>query len=383
MPSNKNQDPTKKIVNAQSIIIKKPQKPINKNKILVLSGGGMSQTYFAIGAIKCLIDNHLFDYDVITAVSGGTIVLLFLEACYVFGYTKEPNWYEKYVRKTLYRLTDLNMLQGLLHSKLNFTEFNDLIYKVAPDFNKKQTALYPKIIFEYNYFDVATRTISNDHTDIFEPSKNVRLDGWNFIQTARCCLPFTNFNNKKTYDAGTLENVYLNSSINKYDPKEITIINIEQMLYYEKYKQPSYTEATLGSIFNLINASNREIMNITQNAFKNDKVNYCSISNSLQISKDKYHKNLFSNYTDGESDTLHVYYLGIVFKNTDMCKILENEGYIQMYHELKNNGHKKLKFHIPNKDVYNSNVSKIYEDFKTQNIPLQIIKDFFNYSVPV
>lgn len=72
----------------------------------------------------------------------------------------------------------------------------------------------------------------------------------------------------------------------------------------------------------------------------------------------------------------------LIFKNPPARKKINN-GYIQMYHELKSNGYKKLKFKIPNKEVYNNNVSKIMSEFHNQNIFLQFLKDFVNYNVKV
>ena len=48
--------------------------PSERKKIknaLVLTGGGTTQTFFAMGAVACLVDNGQFDFELITAVSGG------------------------------------------------------------------------------------------------------------------------------------------------------------------------------------------------------------------------------------------------------------------------------------------------------------------------
>ena len=224
---------------------------------------------------------------------------------------------------------------------------------------------------------MASNSISSDHNDIYN---NPNYDKtWNYIQTIRCCVPITNFNNKFTYDAATLENTYIDSVLKKYKSKKITIINSGPFVKYKKYTQPTTLEAILFSPLFISNGSNLATMDIAAQVLKDEKINYCSMSDYLDRSKDKYHKNLFLNYlNDYNLDTR--LYLGILFKNTDVCKILENEGYIQMYYELKNNGYKNLKFKIPNKDVYNKNVKKTMDDFKNQSIPLQILKDFINYS---
>jgi len=340
----------------------------------------MSQTFFSMGAVKCLIDNNLFNFDVISAVSGGTILLLFIEACHVYNLIQDKDWYNKYLRDAIYKLNELGILQTLIRTKFNFDEFTKIVNKLIPAFNKPLNKYSGNIKFEYNYFDVASKTISNDHDDIFKNKKYATT--WNYIQTIRCCVPITNFNNKFTYDAAALENTFIDSVITYYEAKQITIINSGPYVKYNKYNQPSLLDAIIQSPLFISSGSNTETMDTAAQILKNKPVYYCSMSNYLYKSKDKYHKNVFYNYSE-DYNTNNRFYLGVFFKNTDVSKILENEGYIQMYHELKSNGYKKLKFKIPNKEVYNNNVSKIMSEFHNQNIFLQFLKDFVNYNVKV
>jgi hypothetical protein len=54
------------------------------------------------------------------------------------------------------------------------------------------------------------------------------------------------------------------------------------------------------------------------------------MSNNCNVSPDAFHKNLFSDHYAQTSKWL-TYYNTVLFTDLDMCKVLENEGYIQMY----------------------------------------------------
>jgi hypothetical protein len=88
-------------------------KPIDT--ALCLSGGGITSTVFSAGAIKCMVDHHLLEHiNVISATSGGTIVLTLLELCYERDYHKEHDWVNKYLRNALYELLDGRFLSKVL-----------------------------------------------------------------------------------------------------------------------------------------------------------------------------------------------------------------------------------------------------------------------------
>jgi hypothetical protein len=66
---------------------------------------------------------------------------------------------------------------------------------------------------------------------------------------------------------------------------------------------------------------------------------------------------------------------GLIFNNKPLMKVIENEGYIQMYYQLKQAyPKKKLVFDIPNPDVYNSNVKEIIRDAVSRNSGYEFIK---------
>ena len=56
----------------------------------------------------------------------------------------------------------------------------------------------------------------------------------------------------------------------------------------------------------------------------------CKIENM----EDKYHKDLFNDYYN-ENPKSKTFYNGLLFNDVDMLKVLENEGYIQMYNTIK------------------------------------------------
>ena len=63
-------------------------------------------------------------------------------------------------------------------------------------------------------------------------------------------------------------------------------------------------------------------------------------------------------------------------------RIIENEGYIQMYYQLKKAyPKKKLVFKIPNPEVYNANVKEIVRESISKNVAFEFIKEIV--SAPV
>ena len=75
---------------------------IDVSNILVLTGGGTAQTFFAMGSCGCLHDNDMLQHDshdVISVVSGGAPLATLLELCYLYKYDLEEDWYNTYIRK--------------------------------------------------------------------------------------------------------------------------------------------------------------------------------------------------------------------------------------------------------------------------------------------
>ncbi len=189
----------------------------------MLTGGGTLQTFFSLGAVGCLIDNGLFENDLITAVSGGALLLLFIDLCYnpIYQYTSKPDWYNKYVRKQLYQVATAKVIPYLVKSGFDLPKTQHYIFKQMPFFNKDYTSetVYP--IVEYNYVDYHTTRLSCDHRDIIDIGTNINKPYWWAIRPARCCLPFCNFYNKPTYDAGSVSNIPVSSLLTRYSPKRV------------------------------------------------------------------------------------------------------------------------------------------------------------------
>jgi hypothetical protein len=108
----------------------------------------------------------------------------------------------------------------------------------------------------------------------------------------------------------------------------------------------------------------------------NKKNIICSVSNDLNKSKDKYHKGVFKDFNLDINFIIRLY--GPLFKtnNQNFIKIMENEGYIQMYQQLRRTGEAKV-FKIPNPDVYNNNIKANLDEWVNENIAWEFLKDLF------
>jgi hypothetical protein len=122
---------------------------------LILSGGGVSSVFFALGAIGELVDNGKFyDYDVISGVSGGTIVMHFIELCYKYNVVGKKDWFRKYVRNPVYNLFTEGILIDtiLMNIPKIFTDYecylsklNDiLVPDTFPEHSKHRKNIYKK-----------------------------------------------------------------------------------------------------------------------------------------------------------------------------------------------------------------------------------------------
>ncbi len=363
---------------ADDIFTESKRKSINN--ALVLTGGGTFQTFFSMGAVACLVDNGLFNFDLITGISGGTLLLTFLDLCSnpTYNYTLKPDWYNRYVRKSIYNLCKAKILPYICTvSGFDFSKLENYIFENIPDFNKKLENVNTNVICEYNYIDGNTRTMSCDLTDILDIKNNIKKPYWYIARTARCCLPFTNVYNKPTYDAGNICNIPVTTLFTRYNPNRTIIIKVYTRLIYDKYPSMSYYDLFEKWLFSNIDAADYSLNDMVDLAVKKNNNNImCSISNSLNKSKDKYHKGLF-NDVQADFEPLLRLYNGAFYFNEDVAKVLENEGYIQMYHQLKRTNEAKV-FKIPNPDVYNHKVKQILENWKQQNVFVEFFKDIID-----
>ena len=126
-------------------------------------------------------------------------------------------------------------------------------------------------------------------------------------------------------------------------------------------------------------SANRSLNTMLQLNSQNCKTKlFCAMSNELHTSKDKYHKGIFTHYSKQISG-LKRFYNGILYNDENLHKIIENEGYIQMYYNLKKiYPKKKMVFNIPNPDVYNENVNTLLKASIESNLGVEILKSFMN-----
>jgi hypothetical protein len=372
----------RKIISDQKDNIFTPSKRKKIKTALVLTGGGTLQTFFSMGAVACLIDNGLFEFDLITAISGGTILMTFIDLCTnpFFNYASKPNWYNQYVRKNIYFLTKSKFFAYFIKSKFDLVKTENYIFNNIPDFNQTMTSENTNLLCEYNYIDANTKTITCDHTDIIDLKNGVKKDYWYVIRPARCGLPFCNFYNLPAYDGGNIGNIPVSSLLTRYKPKRLIIIKVYSKLIYDKYPDLTYTDLLKNWLFSNTDTSEDSLDDMIDLSIKQNPKNiFCSMSNSFNQSKDPIHKGLFDNIKLDYDKLLRIYN-GLLYTNEDVLKIIENEGYIQMYHCLKKTKEAKV-FKIPNPDVYNKDASKKLAEWKTQNAFFELFKDVVNTKV--
>ncbi len=349
---------------------------------LVLTGGGTLQTFFSMGAVACLVDNGLFNFDLITSVSGGSMLLTFIDLCMnpSYNYINKRNWYNRYVRKNIYKLASSKLIPFAIINNLDIRKFEKYVFDTIPDFKGTLTEDNNRVICEYNYIDANTKTTSCDTSDIIDLSNNIKEDYWYIIRTARCCLPFTNINNKPTYDAGNISNIPVSTLLTRYKSKRLIIVKVYSRLDYDNYPPMHMSDLLKNWLFSNMDASENTLNDMIDLSTPENKKNiFCTMSNGLNKSKDKFHRELFTDI-QLETDLLLRMYNGLLYTNIDMAKVIENEGYIQMYHKLKSTGEATV-FKIPNPDVYNENVKTIYENWKTQNVVFELMKDILEMGI--
>ena len=94
-----------------------------------------------------------------------------------------------------------------------------------------------------------------------------------------------------------------------------------------------------------------------------------SSSNNLNRSKDPYHKYLFQSAVHSTSTLFTRYYNGLIDIDLDYGKVMENEGYLQMYYSLKEKGMLKPNFEerVPNPEVHDDEVVSRIERVKNRS----------------
>jgi hypothetical protein len=303
--------------------------------------------FFSMGAIKYLIDNNLYEqFDTISGVSGATLLMMFLEPCYANGYTKENNWYDTYVRNVIYQLINERLLGRTLLAYLNplnyFKQPAQLLSEItAPLFNtalkpyNQKMSYYEGKIFKFNYIDVDTWHISSDHSDLFNLEKGEFSDSWWGKRMMRCCLPFAYSNNKRSMDAGLIDNNAISNVITEYKFKKILSVTTETdflNLDQQKNEATSIFQVLMFAISNIFDWSTEpsNILNIhlSTTILRLLKDNGVDIS----IVYPEWNEKLYTNPDSIKSK----FYNGMLFCDEAIARITENLGYIQMHKTITN-----------------------------------------------
>ena len=282
----------------------------------------------------------------------------------------------------MYNFTDSMFLPTAVKNIINPAQLSDYLFRCLPDFDKQFDKENTNIICEYNYIDANYTEITCDHTDVIDLKNNVKEDYWYLIRPLRCTMPFTVFNNKPTYDAGAVANIPVNSVFSRYKPANVFFVHATPQLIYDAYPTQTYVDLVTNSLQNVMYAANNSMQSsIELNTNDCNTVVYCSMSNDLDQSEDKFHKGLFSDWEKQCPYSLR-FYNGLFYNMNPLMRVIENEGYIQMYYQLKKAyPRRKLVFKIPNPEVYNSNVKEIVREALSRNLGLEFLKEFIKAPV--
>lgn len=341
------------------------------------------QTFFSMGAIKCLVDNDMFYnrandtfyFDVISAISGGTILLSFIDFATnpQLAYHKREDWYNRYVRTPLYRFSrqvSPAMMWGTLSGDLE-----KRLTSLMPKYKRGLMAMTKNTNLEchYNYLDASTQFISSDHLDLFDPSRNFRVPLWWCKRVWRCSIPFTLLGGKGTYDAGATSNIPIASAFKTFRPRDTFVICAAPHVLYDPAPKPTWLELGLSGIWGALAGSGA---NVAINGLldvmidKSGRNLCCSMPNELNDSDDANHRGVIKSINSEVSDIVR-FYNGVLFHDAESLKLIENIGYTQMHKQIEEyctEGKHRCTFSIPNPDVYDKKRAvRIYERLKTIN----------------
>jgi len=379
-----------RIIHDESIDIVAPDERKRIGRMLLLAGGGILQTFFSMGAVKCLVDNGMFYdrkkdvfyFEVISAISGGTLLLFFIDLATnpQYSYHKQADWYNKYVRTPVYRFARTKIIPTGIWGVLN-KDLEKRIFDLVPEYNHQLTVVNSNIECLYNYIDANTQLVSHDHSDLIDISKNFRVPFWYVIRLLRCAIPFTNFNGKGTYDAGAVSNIPIATAFKTFSPKDTFVVVAQSHLIYATYPEQTLLDIGLSTLRNIINGANHSINGLLDVMIdKRGRNLCCSMPNELNESGDVIHRKLVKDIGRDVSKTVR-YYNGLLFRNLDSLKLIENIGYTQMHEQINKycGGKRRCVFAIPNPDVYDkARASAIYEELKTISPMYEIMAEFFS-----
>jgi hypothetical protein len=266
----------------------------------------------------------------------------------------------------MYAMTNAKLLPYFIKSGFDSRKANDYLFEQIPDFNKKRNGENKTMVCEFNYIDADIDDVVCDITDI------IADEFWFVKRAARCGLPFSNFNNRPAYDAGNIGNLPVSRFIRNYDAERVMIVKCYNMIQEDIYPTRTLSYLLGNWLFNNIFVS-ENCMNQLLSFGVNPNPNniFCCFSNDLNSSDDPIHNNIYLYNVN----LLSIYSHGLLYQTGDIPKILENDGYIQMYSQLKRTGEANV-FKIPNPEVYNETVVSKVAEFRQQNPILETIKQF-------
>ena len=343
---------------------------IDISNILVLTGGGTTQAFFALGACGCLHDNGMLQHDsndVISVVSGGALLATFLEMCYLYKYDLEEDWFDRYVRKGgVHACVESEMIGHLIAYLGNLTKLKDFLFDQLPAY--KRSILDAKQrgpVFEYNYIDTNLKSIISDHTDLINVETGHRVENWHLLRAMRCGLPLTKIEKRGTFDAGAISNIPSSTIFKKYNVhNQLIIVKVDSKVEYKTYPPTSVFNMIKGALSILIGTARDSVGDFINRVATSSTNIIVSTSNKLRPSKDKYHKDLFQSKTHFDMmNTITRKYNGLSNLDMDYAKVMDNEGYLQMYYSLEEKGLLKPGFEprIPNPEVYNADVGSVID----------------------
>ena len=219
----------------------------------------------------------------------------------------------------------------------------------TPKSSRPSTTRVKKPRFLYNYIDFNTGFVATDMSDIRvdDALKYVKI-------MTRCILPVSQINGLNACDAGFKGNQYGTNVLYRYNPRRLTLITIKNAYQYATYPPISRLQMFLqrsrerrdptGDISAVLIAD----PDVTPH-----KMRLCTISNGLFPSSDPHHRGLFYDYSGFPNTSFGMSWFYITPYSA--CKVLQNEGYIQMCDELGNRRGRS----VPNRDVHNADVRSL------------------------
>jgi hypothetical protein len=370
-------------------------KPYDNYNALIMTGGGISQTLFAMGSIQRIIEdieiisggttNNIFEwYKVISSTSGGIIVATLMEIVLLKGYHKRTNWFKKYVVDNLYRLAKSRIGAKFLLSGIKVTNSIVILREIIRprsllDFkhiNKKHG-----VKFLYNYIDATSQLMSDDHSDLMDDKYNIQIEGLSYLEIfaeriIRGCLPFhiSEYSKRISLDAGYTANMTITTIFPVYGkPDNLTIIFKAPRLITNEKVDACYSDLIFNIndiVQNVANSSSNDIVDRLINQTGKNMI--VSIGNDLNKSEFKFHKRLWFSWED--IPFLNSLYTGLLFYDGPSSRVLEQEGYLQTFSAINKKycqkNRKLAKLLYPN--VYGPQSKQIIDNYKN----ISVIKEF-------